>query len=156
MPRILAIVVAVSVAGCAEKPLGPSRRTQPHPIEDQPVRLMADATEKAMAPLVEEARAELPRLQKRYQHGLPAGSVLYFTVRLPRQAGGWEQVFIEVCSWKGHHVRGTLASELVDPIGDLKTGAAMQFADEMVLDWTIVGKGGHEEGNRLGHFLEGR
>jgi hypothetical protein len=149
------MVVLLAVAGCAEKRLGPQRQVEPHPIEDHPVRRDADAIERAMAPLVEEARAELPRLQKRYRKGLPVGSVLYFTVRIPNQAG-FEQVFIEVSSWRGHHVKGTLASELMHAIGDLKAGAAMQFEDDMVVDWTIVGKDGQEEGNRLGHFVEGR
>jgi hypothetical protein len=35
-------------------------------------------------------------------------------------------------------------------------GDTLRFEDDIVLDWTIIGPHDTEEGNRLGHYLEGR
>jgi hypothetical protein len=111
--------------------------------------------ERAMQPLIQEARAELALVRARFVRGLPDGTVLYVTVRLPIPTGRWEQAFVAVRTWESGRIRGNLASDLRQ-LAQPRAGDWLIFADDEVVDWTIIGRDGQEEGNRLGHFLEGR
>jgi hypothetical protein len=133
-------------------------RPRPHAIEDHPVEKTGEALEameRDSAPLIAASRAELPTVRKRFSRGLTPGETLYLTIRLPLEGGGFEQAFVAVRKWEGKRVTGRLASEL-DRIKEPRIGDTLVFDEEEVLDWTIIGRDDREEGNRLGHFMEGR
>jgi hypothetical protein len=155
----LALLAAL---GCASLLLGccaGNRRTASvpdHPIEDHPVSLQGDtleAQEKAMAKLIAQSRAELPEIRRRFAAGLAEGNTLYFTVRLFKADRAFEQAFVRVEHWGTEGVTGVIAPDLV-AFTEPKRGDTLKFPESMVVDWTILGPGGTEEGNRVGHYLE--
>lgn len=110
--------------------------------------------EKAIAPYVEKARAELPELRKRFAKGLLKDQILMFTIRLTDPEGNkFEQIFVQVDGWNDKEVKGTIVSELLD-LKSHKTGDTITFSPTEILDWTILSEDGTEEGNKVGKFLE--
>lgn len=152
------LVSLTFVIGCFRNALPPKPSASPstHSLADRPVRLVDDrlvSAERAMQPLIGESRAELPSVRTRFRKGLPEGSILYVTVRFPIPDGAWEQAFVAVKAWDADRIQGILASELRN-LHDPVVGDSLEVLEHAVLDWTIVGRDGREEGNRLGHFLE--
>ncbi len=114
----------------------------------------ADRLEKAIAPYVAKARAELPEVRKRFAKGLLRDQILMFTIRLTDLDGKkFEQIFVQVEEWNDKEVKGTIVSELLD-LKTHKTGDSITFGPADILDWTILNEDGTEEGNRVGKFLE--
>jgi hypothetical protein len=149
------LAATLVLADCAGNP----RPTAPgHPIEDHPVSLTGpdlDDTETEMAKLIAQSRAELPRIRARFAAGLAPGETLFLTVRLYKPDRSFEQAFAEVKEWRADGITGVLASGLV-AFSEPKAGDLLQFREDVVVDWTILGLGGTEAGNRVGHFLEQR
>lgn len=109
--------------------------------------------EKAIAPYVAQARKTLPDTKKRFQQGLRPGEVLYVTIRLYNAAGKYEQVFVEVKSWKDSTIAGLLSSE-PDMVKEHKRGEKLTVQEKDVYDWTISKPDGSEDGNFVGKFLD--
>jgi hypothetical protein len=150
------VVASLVLTGCASNKPRPS--VPDHPIEDHPVRLdgvALDEGERAMAALITESQAELPRVRKRFEAGLGADEVLYLVVRLFHPDRSFEQAFVRVTEWTPSGITGVIASELMG-FTEPKRGDVLGFAESTAIDWTITGPGGTEEGNRLGHYLEYR
>ena len=123
---------------------------------DKPRAVESDAVKKfedAIAPYVAKARATLPDIKKRFNHGLNKGEVLSITTRLYDANGKFEQVFVEVKSWKDKTISGLLASDLTLIKGH-KAGEKMVVEEKDVYDWTISKPDGTEEGNFVGNFLD--
>src|SRR5258707_5153652 len=123
--------------------------------QDKPVQFDDAASKKfeeAIAPYVAKARATLPDTKKRFVQGLNKGEVLFVTTRIYDADGKYEQVFVEVKSWKDKTITGLLAT---DPklIKGHKLGEKMVVEEENVYDWTISKPDGAEEGNFVGNFL---
>lgn len=124
--------------------------------KDKPVQFNDEASKKfeaAIAPYVAKARATLPDTKKRFAQGLNKGEVLFVTTRLHDADGKFEQVFVEVKSWKDTTITGLLAT---DPglIKGHKQGEKMVVDEKDVYDWTISKPDGTEEGNFVGNFLD--
>jgi uncharacterized protein YegJ (DUF2314 family) len=109
--------------------------------------------EDAIAPYVAQARASLPDAKKRFKKGLKPGEVLYITSRLAGQDGKFEQVFVQVNSWKGNKITGLLASEM-QLVKEHRKGEKMTVQEKDVYDWTISKPDGTEDGNYVGKFLD--
>lgn len=155
MREVAVVVSLLATAACASTSIDKAPM-DPRPRKDEITQVdnaAFDQVERDIAALTAEARAELPALHRRFVKGLPDGSVLYFTVRIPIAGARLEQVFVRVVSWRDGQVDGTVSSEPGVP-GAIKVGDRLRFEDEMVLDWTIVQADGTEQGNRLGHYLE--
>ena len=109
-------------------------------------------SEASIAPFIEKARVSLPGVKKRYLQGLPAGQILYVTIRLNDSQGRFEQAFVKVNSWSGTIIKGTLSTDM-DLIKKFKKGDALTCRDSQIMDWTISKPDGSEEGNFVGKFL---
>lgn len=107
----------------------------------------------AIKPYIEAARKTLPAAKERYQKGLPKGQKFYVTIKLKNpDSPRTEQSFVEVNSWTGNTISGTIANEISMP--GYKAGDKIKCADADVLDWTISKEDGSEEGNVVGKFLD--
>ncbi|ALD22335.1 hypothetical protein AM218_15370 [Hymenobacter sp. DG25A] len=109
--------------------------------------------DKTIAKPVKQAQKTLPSVKKRYAAGLPAGQTLYLTTRLFDSNGQFEQVFVQVTSWQGNEVTGTLANHL-ELVQQYQPNQAITFPEQAVLDWTITTPDGREEGNFVGKFID--
>lgn len=139
----------------AEK-LGLTMPTYDRALKDEPLGATGDkaaAIEKAFAPLIEKARAALPSVKERFLLGLPRGERLFVTVKLSDSPGKYEQVFVQVLSWKGDIIRGRLDSD-VQILTRYKRGSELDIPSSDVVDWTIVKPDGSEEGNLIGKFID--
>lgn len=141
-------------ARSGDEPLKPLAKNAP---KDDPKKIAnkeaANNFEKAIAPYVAQARKTLPDTKKRFQKGLKPGEVLYVTVRLYNTAGQYEQVFVEVKSWKNSTIAGLLSSE-PELVKERKRGEKMSVQEKDVYDWTISKPDGTEDGNFVGKFLD--
>lgn len=139
----------------AEK-LGLTMPTYDRALKDEPLGATGDkaaAIEKAFAPLIEKARAMLPSVKERFLLGLPRGERLFVTVKLSDCPGKYEQVFVQVLSWKGDNIRGRLDSD-VQILKSYKRGYELDIPSTDVVDWTIVKPDGSEEGNLIGKYID--
>ena len=124
--------------------------------QDKPVQFDTEAGKKfeeAIAPYVAKARATLPDIKKRFIQGLNKGEVLFVTTRFHDADGRFEQVFVEVKSWKDKTITGLLATN-PSLIKGHKPGEKMVVEEQDVYDWTISKPDGTEEGNFVGNFLD--
>lgn len=100
------------------------------------------------------AKAELPRVKAMFNKGLKPGEVLM--VKLPFEGGeAREWMWVEVTSWKGEEIIGTLNS---DPqySDELSSGDEVRGLEEDVFDYILNGPDGIIEGNGTGKVLEGK
>jgi hypothetical protein len=86
----------------------------PNAPKDRPVVLEGDALadqERAIAPLIEQARKTYPEAKRRYLAGLAKGEH-FFVVTTLRSMGRQESAFIAVSAIKGTTITGTIATKL--------------------------------------------
>ena len=121
---------------------------------DRPVDTHVNELDRQIAPAVKQARATLPQTKRRYLAGLPAGTTLYVTTRVSDPGGDpQEQVFVKVTQWRGTIIKGVLGNDL-QAVRTFRRGQAVTVPEANVLDWTLTGPGGREEGNYVGKLLE--
>jgi len=106
----------------------------------------------AIKPLIEQARSSLPDAKKRYLKGLPANHFMSVTTMLVDKNGHHEQVFVNVSSWDGDVVNGTLANDV--KLEGFKKRQLLKVNEKDIRDWTIVNEKGEEEGNLIGKFID--
>jgi uncharacterized protein YegJ (DUF2314 family) len=124
--------------------------------KDKPVSSANDRTkafENAIAPYVAKARATLPDTKKRFLKGLNKGEVLFVTIRLYGPDNKFEQVFVEVKTWKDQTITGVLSTEPTLVKGH-QSGERIVIDQKDVYDWTVSKPDGTEEGNFVGNFLD--
>ena len=109
--------------------------------------------EEAIAPYVAKARATFPNTKIRFKKGLQKGEALFVTVRLYDSNHKFEQVFVEVKSWKDTSITGLLASK-PQLVKDHKLGEKMTSSEKDIYDWTVSKPDGTEDGNFVGNFLD--
>lgn len=167
MPKIvkcisLLALLAVCATVWSQQPAAKSDANKPSPLaknapKDDPKDVRGEEGmakfEAAIAPYVAQARATLPEAKKRYQKGLKKGEVLFVTVRIFNTAKRYEQVFLEVKSWKDKTISGLLASN-PELVTEHKRGESMAFNEKEIYDWTISKPDGTEDGNFVGKFLD--
>ncbi len=107
--------------------------------------------EAAITPLIAAAKKTLPAAKTKYLKGLPAGFVFFVTVKL-KDAAKSEQVFVHVNSWHEDKIDGTLANHV--NLLSYHEGDKIQVLEKDILDWTIMGPDGKEEGNVVGKFID--
>ena len=121
---------------------------------DQPVDTHVREMDRQIAPAVKQARATLPQTKRRYLAGLPAGTTLYVTTRISDTDGDpQEQVFVKVTQWRGTVIKGVLDNDL-QAVKTFRRGETVTVQEAAVLDWTINGPGGRQEGNYVGKLLQ--
>jgi hypothetical protein len=109
--------------------------------------------EKAVQPLIAEARSTYPAAKARFEAGLPPGYRFFVVTRLHDSAGRFEQAFIRVDRATGETVLGRLASQL-NLVSGYKSGDSVTVAEADIVDWVIVDPKGAEEGNVVGKFID--
>src|SRR5262249_13362122 len=106
--------------------------------KDKPVsstRGQTNAFEDAIAPYVAKARATLPDTKKRFLKGLSKGEVLFVTIRLYSPDNKFEQVFLEVKTWKDQTITGLLSTPPTLVKGH-QPGEKLVVEEKDVYDWT--------------------
>ncbi len=100
----------------------------------------------------DRAKAELPKIQERFNKGLRPQEVLLVKLPFETDEGGVEWMWVEVIEWKDDEIKGTLSN---DPyyIADLKAGAAVTGDADDIFDYMIQGPNG-EEGNETSKVIE--
>jgi len=125
--------------------------------KDKPSGVSGDANKKkfedAIAPYVARARATLPDIKQRFNKGLKKREVLFVTIRLHGPDNKFEQVYVEVKTWKGTMISGLLSTEPTLVKGH-QQGEKMVVDEKDVYDWTLSKPDGTEEGNFVGNFLD--
>jgi uncharacterized protein YegJ (DUF2314 family) len=140
-------------------PQADSDKLSPRPEKapkDKPVTGSRDQIktfEDAIAPYVAKARATLPDVKKRFAKGLNKGEVLFVTIRLYGPDKKYEQVFVEVKTWKDQTITGLL-STVPNLVKGHQQGEKLVVDQKDVYDWTISKPDGTEEGNFVGNFLD--
>lgn len=143
----------LALAGCG-KQLPPA---QPPGPDDRPVAVAHDsATARLLGmlqPCTDSAKQSYPRVRARFLAGLPDGSWLAVTVRLAEPDGRFEQIFVRVERINADKLDGRISSRLA-ALRTYRTGQAISVSERSILDWTIVGSDGTEEGNYIGKALD--
>lgn len=112
-----------------------------------------EAMEKAVEPIIAQARASYPAARDRYLAGLPAGETFFITTRLKDDAGRVEQVFIRVQRIIDGRIQGVIANDL-NLVRGFRAGQPYSLGEADLVDWLISKPDGSEEGNLLGKFIE--
>jgi hypothetical protein len=111
------------------------------------------AMDRAIAPLVAEARATYPAARDRFLAGLPSHHTFFVTTRLHDAAGHIEQVFIAVDSIAGSTIAGRIWSQ-IGVVRGFRGGQPYSFPDSELIDWMVARPDGSEEGNVVGKFMD--
>ncbi len=171
--RPLMLVIVVIGCGSKNEPSQPSPADEPNAIEtrpaappplpalapnapaDQPVvRRGAALTEqeRAIAPLIEQAREAYPGAKRRYLAGLANGEHLFVVTKL-HSPGRQESAYIAVSAINDTTIMGTIATELTRVQG-FTTGQAYSLTEDALEDWMIAKPDGSEEGNLIGKYID--
>jgi hypothetical protein len=153
---IFIAVFSVSLAEAQSSQTDTGKQEAARRPEDKPIQVKSEELrryEEAIKPYVEKARKSYPEAKKRFLAGLPRGYTFYLTTQLSDKTGRFEQTFIEVKEIKGGTVKGIIANDIA-LVSGYEIGDAYSFPESEMLDWTIVGPDGSEEGNFVGKFLD--
>jgi len=105
--------------------------------------------------LLEESRkekAKLPGLQKDFNAGLQPGEFIQVKVPFKTPDGGNEWMWVEVNSWKGNLIRGTLENQPFN-VPDLHAGQVVEVWQGDVFDYIREYPDKHREGNTTGEII---
>jgi uncharacterized protein YegJ (DUF2314 family) len=106
--------------------------------------------------LLEESRrerAKLPALHKALNAGLQPGEYIDVKAPFPKSGGGDEWMWVEVTSWKGRTITGTLQSDPVY-VQNLHGGQVVKVSEDDVFDYLRTYPDKHTEGNTTAKILE--
>ena len=105
--------------------------------------------------LLEESRkerAKLPGLQRDFTAGLQPDEFVLVKVPFKTPDGGNEWMWVEITSWKGNLIRGTLENEPFNVPG-LHRGQIVEVWQGDVFDYTRQYPDKHQEGNTTGEII---
>jgi uncharacterized protein YegJ (DUF2314 family) len=105
--------------------------------------------------LLEESRkerAKLPELQRDFNSGLQPGEYILVKAPFKTPDGGNEWMWVEITSWKGSLLRGTLQNEPFN-IPDLHGGQIVEIWQADVFDYIRQYPDKRKEGNTTGEII---
>jgi hypothetical protein len=111
------------------------------------------ALDRALQPLLAQARATYPAAKKRFVDGLPPDQGFFITTNLRDEDGKTELVFVAVESIENGIVAGRIWNQIVGVRG-YQLGDSYRFPESVMVDWLITHPDGSEEGNVVGKFLD--
>jgi len=119
---------------------------------------LLEATERATAPLIAQARSTYPAAKARYLMGLPTQQSFFVVTYLHDSLGAMERVFIAVDSITGQsgtvgRIHGRIWNE-INLVRGYTFGQPYAFSEGELLDWLITHADGSEEGNLIGKFVD--
>jgi hypothetical protein len=112
-----------------------------------------DRIQKAIEPLVKEARETYPAAKKRFLAGLPPGYLFEVVAVLTDTSGKREQVFIAVQRIADGFIEGSINND-VRLVSGFKNRDPYRLLETELVDWCITAPDGSEEGNIVGKWLE--
>ena len=147
---LASLTVIVLGAPLALGQLAPNApKDQPQEVTDQQLARL----EKAIAPYVASARQTYPAARSKFLGGLPLGEHFFVVARIFDSAGRWEQVFIRVQTIQDGVITGVISSD-VTLVTRYKPGQTYTLRESELVDWVITKRGGTEEGNVVGKFMD--
>lgn len=108
--------------------------------------------------LLEASRAQkrkLPKLAAHFRRGLKPDERILLKAPFATDGGGREWMWVEVVTWKGERIEGTLQNSPA-LISGLKAGARVAFNESEVFDFLHYFPDGHTEGNETGKIIAKR
>jgi uncharacterized protein YegJ (DUF2314 family) len=105
--------------------------------------------------LLEESRkerAKLPGLQKEFNAGLQPGEFIQVKVPFKTPDGGNEWMWVEITSWKGNLIRGTLENQPFN-VPNLHGGQVVEVWQGDVFDYIRQYPDKRREGNTTGEII---
>jgi hypothetical protein len=112
-----------------------------------------DRIQKAIEPLVKQARATYPEAKKRFVAGLPSGYLFEVVAMLTDTSGRREQVFIAVQRIASGFIEGQINND-IRLVSGYKNHDPYRLPETEIVDWCITAPDGSEEGNVVGKWLE--
>jgi uncharacterized protein YegJ (DUF2314 family) len=103
----------------------------------------------------DDARKKLSTLQAAFNKGLPPGEFILVKAPFQVPAGGNEWMWVEVSSWKGTRISGTLQNEPFN-IPTLHAGQRIEVSQDDVFDYLLNRPDGTTEGNVTGQIIQSR
>lgn len=150
---VAGLPLALLLASCSSVPLAGAPAS---PAADQtPDTQALEALNRAVQPLLAQARATYPEAKRRFLAGLPQGDRFYVSVTLKDPTGRRQQAYVYVATYQGNTVLGRIASD-VNRISGYAVGDPYTGEESAVIDWVIIHPDGSEEGKFVGRFLEGK
>jgi uncharacterized protein YegJ (DUF2314 family) len=99
------------------------------------------------------ARAKLPALRDTFDRGLAPGEYIDVKAPFATDHGGREWMWVEVRSWKGDRIEGTLQNE-PDDVKRLRSGQDVVVSQADLFDYIFHRADGKVEGNTTGAIIE--
>ena len=112
-----------------------------------------DRLQKALEPLVQQARESYPQAKKRFLVGLPSGYLFEVVATLTDKSGTGEQVFVAVQRIADGFIEGYINNDL-QLVSGYRSRDPYRLLETEIVDWCITAPDGEEEGNVVGKWLE--
>lgn len=112
-----------------------------------------DRLQKAIEPLVKQARESYPQARQRFLAGLPAGYHFEVVATLTDGSRKTEQVFIAVQRIADGFIEGYINNE-IRLVSGYRARDPYRLLETEIVDWCITAPDGSEEGNVVGKWLE--
>jgi uncharacterized protein YegJ (DUF2314 family) len=100
-----------------------------------------------------KARTKLPELRKAFTAGLEPGEFIELKAPFPTPDGGNEWMWVEVTSWKGDRIKGTLLNDAFEA-RNLHAGEIVAVRQEDIFDYIRQYPDKHQEGNTTSAILK--
>ncbi len=100
-----------------------------------------------------KAREHLPELRKVFNTGLQPGEYIQIKAPFAIPDGGREWMWVEVTSWKGEEIKGTLENDPFN-VPSLHAGQIVEVREKDIFDYIRKYPDKHQEGNTTGKIIE--
>jgi uncharacterized protein YegJ (DUF2314 family) len=100
-----------------------------------------------------KAREHLPELRKAFNTGLQPDEFIDLKAPFATPDGGTEWMWVEITSWKGDDIKGTLQNDPVEVPG-LRAGQIIEVREKDIFDYIHRFPDKHQEGNTTGEILQ--
>jgi hypothetical protein len=114
-------------------------------------KTQSEKFERAIQPLIAQARLSYPDAKRRYLAGLPPNHIFAVTTTLHDMDGNREHVFVRVHAIADGRIYGKIVSH-IELVKGFRENDAYDFPESEIDDWTISMPDGTEEGNLVGKF----
>jgi uncharacterized protein YegJ (DUF2314 family) len=101
----------------------------------------------------ERARSKLSGFRAAFNKGFRPGEFILVKAPFDTPDGGHEWMWVEVVSWKGSRISGSLQNEPFN-IPTLRAGQRVEVLEEDVFDYIFTRADGTTEGNETGNIIE--
>jgi len=147
------LTMTLVTSASAQRPVEVAR-TAPR---DKPVSAQQEchwrALQRAIAPLVSQAKSTYPAARRRFLAGLPPKESFFVTTVITDSSGRHEQIFVVVDSIAGDRILGRIWSQ-IELVNGYRFGQRYTFGEADLIDWMFSKPDGSEDGNVVGKFMD--